>query len=250
MELIHFYNIADGITAGTTGRGNPSTEKPYSGFNVCHYVGDDADAVTECRQRLARTLRLPVEHILCPRQTHSSRPAVIDSFTDISMTKADTVVTRLSEVAIGVNTADCVPILLADTANHVIAAVHAGWRGLLAGVIENALAAMKAQGASLPCAKAVIAPSICRHCFEVGDDVARLFDDCGMAACIDRTQAKPHIDLPMAARMKLSEAGILPENISDSGICTRCQNRDFFSARALGVNSGRNFSFIIQHCSE
>ncbi|MBR4722841.1 MAG: laccase domain-containing protein, partial [Muribaculaceae bacterium] len=142
MELIRFYNVADGIVAGTTGRGVVENGNSYSGFNICHYVGDKPNHTDACLHNLADILGLPIENIISPRQIHSDKVVVVSEIADFRNVEADALITTLPDVAVGVNTADCVPVLLADTANGIVATIHAGWRGLVNGIIGKTVSIM------------------------------------------------------------------------------------------------------------
>ena len=246
----YWSGLGNDIVAATTGRGNAVVNgDAYSAFNVCHYVGDAPSHVAECRSSLASQLGLPVENIICPRQTHSTKVAVVDRVADFSDVEADALVTRLTDVAIGINTADCLPILLADSGRGVIAAVHAGWRGLLAGIVSASIEKMAEMGAVPAEIHAVVAPAIGRCCFEVGENVAAIFHDYGYDEFVDRSGAKPHIDLPAIARRQLLDGQLAATNIQVADICTKCHADRYFSARAIGVESGRNFTFIYRKSS-
>ena len=249
MELIRSYNIADGFVAGTTGRGFAEEGNAYSGFNICHYVGDEPNHTAECLNKLANALGLPEENIIFPRQIHSDKVVVVSEIADFRNVEADALITCLSDVALGINTADCVPVLLADTANGIVAAIHAGWRGIINGINGKTVGIMADMGASTANIKAVIAPSICPDCYEVGEDVAGEFVRKDLSDCVIRSSVKPHIDLRKAATVQLHSAGILTENISVDDNCTRCNSQRYFSARSLGIYSGRNFSFIYRKSS-
>jgi YfiH family protein len=152
--------------------------------------------------------------------------------------------TNLRGVCIGVSTADCIPILLYDSEHHAACAVHAGWRGTVARIAEKAVAAMRNTFASQPekmCA--VIGPGISLQNFEVGDEVYDIFMKQGfsMEKIAERFQ-KWHIDLPLCNSLQLQSCGIAEERIQMSGICTYDSCHDYFSARRLGINSGRIFT--------
>lgn len=233
-----------GVTAAHTMRGAVKARDPYSGFNVCHYVGDNPAHVAHSRRELACALNVGVERLVVPRQTHSTAVAVIDRLpVDPAMIESvDAVVTRLRGVAIGVNTADCVPVVMADTEAGVIGALHAGWRGALAGITANAVAAMVSLGADPANIIAAMGPCICAHCFEVGEEVAEQFPE----AMVTRpTGAKPRVDLAEFVATRLEDSGLSRINIALPKLCTRCDPHRLFSARALGTASGRIFTAIV-----
>ena len=143
------------------------------------------------------------------------------------------------------STADCIPILIYDEVHHAAAAVHAGWRGTVKRIAMKAVSAMRVTYGSRPeDLTAVIGPGISLEAFEVGDEVYEEFASAGFCmADISRRYDKWHIDLPECNRSQLSAAGV--SDIRMTGICTYNNSADFFSARRLGVASGRIFTGII-----
>lgn len=232
------------IKAYYTTRGKCNPDEPYSGFNICHYTGDSRAHIEECRKALATEFNMPDENIIVPRQTHSANVATITSLPALSeaIENVDALVTNLSGIIIGVNTADCVPVIMTDSSAGIVAVVHAGWRGAIGGIVENALNAMISIGAETLRIKAVMGPSICQKCFEVGEEVAARFSE----NCVDRTSwEKPHISLHRHIKETLIKLGVPGNSIGsfDDTICTKCHPDMFYSARHLGVNSGRVFTF-------
>lgn len=221
----------------------------YDGFNLCHYTGDSSAHVVECRCRLASAVGVDESKIIVPRQVHSADVAVIDSDCSVadwrSLTEGvDGVVAKLTGWVVGVSTADCVPIILVDAVAGIVAAVHAGWRGAIGGVIENSIKAMAESGADLMRVKAYIGPSICVDCFEVGEEVAERFPKQFVER---RAGCRPHVNLPGYVAAVLIKNGISESNMLPftKDCCTRCHPSTYFSARAIGVKSGRNFMFAI-----
>ena len=159
--------------------------------------------------------------------------------------------TRLShDSPIGVFTADCVPILLCEPKSGLIAAVHAGWKGSVKGIVANAIETMVDEGADRCGIEAVVGASICQRCFEVGDEVVAEFAKRAFSlndiVWRNPVTGKAHIDLAEANRWLMESAGVPNANISLSGLCTKCEPQRFFSARTLGINSGRILSAIIR----
>lgn len=243
-KWIESIDLDPSVRAYVTGRGE-ADESPYSAFNPCHYTGDDEAHVAESRKDLADYLGIAENHIVLPRQTHSTECRVITEVpVDASVLEGvDALVTRLPGVAIGVSTADCVPVLLVDPDAKIIAAAHAGWRGAIGGVIENCVSRMIELGANPAVMKAAIGPCICADCFEVGEEVACRFPE----SCVVRGGAKPHVDLSLYVKQTLMKCGLAEDAVAMLQSCTRCHPDRYFSARAMGVNSGRNFTFIIFH---
>ena len=135
---------------------------------------------------------------------------------------------------IAIKTADCMPILLVDERHRAIAAVHAGWRGTVARIVPGAVDAMRQRFGTQPSdLHAAIGPGIGKCCYEVGPEVAVRFGE----------QGRAHIDLTAANRQQLLEAGVTPERIYASNLCTMCQAEEFHSFRRDGEAAGRLYSF-------
>jgi len=149
--------------------------------------------------------------------------------------EGDALVTRTPGVAVSVRTADCFPILLADPETRAVAAVHAGWRGTVAGVVPSTLARMRSEFGTEPGnVYAAIGPGIGSCCYEVGVEVARRF---GM-------EEAGKLDLAVENRNQLIAAGLKPERIQLAGSCTFCNPELFFSWRRDRERAGRMISFI------
>lgn len=241
------YDFGAGITALSVAR-NPAPvwggTGAYAGFNACHYVGDTPGHVARCRALLARELGVEVAALVIPRQTHSSNVAVIDDkYTGDTLPDTDALVTDRRGVVLCVNTADCLPLLMADEGAGVIAAVHAGWRGVESGIALKALDRMVGLGADPRDIRAVIGPSIATECFEVGDEVARRFD----SRFVVRTYVKPHVDLRSALTASLISAGLTEQNINTDAPCSRCNPQRWCSARASGIDSARTLTMIMKN---
>ncbi|WP_394833543.1 polyphenol oxidase family protein [Pendulispora rubella] len=157
-------------------------------------------------------------------------------------TEADAIVAEPGYAA-GVRVADCVPILVGDPTTGQVAAIHAGWRGLVAGVIQAALARLSAGGADLARSVAAIGPCICATCFEVGDDVAERITHAVDASVVETSPPrKPHANLRLGARRVLERVGV--GGIEDVPGCTRCEKDRFFSYRRDQDASGRHLAAI------
>jgi YfiH family protein len=143
--------------------------------------------------------------------------------------------------ALGIKVADCLPVTIADMARGVIANVHSGWRGAAQKIVAEAIDAI---GVVSPTAEAWLGPSIRVCCFEVGEEVVDQFRDSYAEAelFVERGGAKPHIDLPGLTAALLIERGIAPQNIHDSGLCTRCDGSIFHSYRRDAGRGGRNLA--------
>lgn len=230
------------LVVGNTWRGPAAVvDRPYSGFTLCGYTGDETDHVDMCRGALASTLGVGVECLVVPRQVHGVRVAVIGSDISADLDGYDAVVSARRRIVLGVNTADCVPVLMADPQAGIVAAAHAGWRGAVAHVQLRALEKMVRLGADVSNVHVWMGPCICRSCFEVGEEVAARFPK-DFVECV--SGLKPHVDLAAMVASDLISAGVGPACIDMPKGCTRCSPGRYFSARASGVSSGRIYSFI------
>lgn len=217
----------------------------YSSLNLGDKWGDDPQAITANLSRFSNDGRFVQEKLFVVEQVHG-RAVVTLSGTEapeaVRAMKADALVTRAPGLVLGVRTADCVPILMADPEGRV-AAVHAGWRGTAAGVVSAAINALVELGAKPDGIVAAIGPAICARCFEVGDEVAAQFEQVAPAAIAREPGQKPHIDLAAANHLQLLDGGISPTHIWRSGRCTMHEPVDFYSYRRDG-KTGQHLAFI------
>ncbi|MDE2843002.1 MAG: polyphenol oxidase family protein, partial [Chloroflexota bacterium] len=179
--------------------------------------------------------------------------------------EGDAVITRLSGLLLAVQVADCLPVLIVDWDKRILAAAHAGWRGLLAGVVPKTLAAMQSRYASDPrCCLAVIGPSIGPCCYEVGQDVVLPFEEAfpgrpqlwrnfrppgralssGTGISDDPPSARRMLDLSAACRFQLESAGLPDRSVLSHPPCTSCHRDVFHSYRAEGGSTGRMLAAI------
>lgn len=180
---------------------------------------------------------------LCLQQVHGAGVHVVDDLSRNTPPRADAAVSGRPGVVLVLQTADCVPVLLADREAGVIGAAHVGWRGALAGVLRNTVAEMCRLGSRPGGMAAALGPAIGRCCFEVGPDVASSFADLD-PGLVSREGRRPQVDLPAAAVFLLREAGIPGEAIQCCGLCTRCRTDVFYSHRAEREGAGRLLSGI------
>lgn len=249
------YDMPQGVTAFSTTRHGGVSSGNHASFNINEYCGDTPVHVAANRRILAAELGIAPDHIVMPHQTHGTGTRIIGSdFPTLpepvrrtQLEGIDAVMTDAKGVCIGVSTADCIPVLLYDTRHHAACAVHAGWRGTLARITHKAVADMQSAYHTDPAQlKAVIGPGISLDNFEVGDEVYDAFKEAAFdMGAIAAKRAKWHIDLPLANRLLLKQAGLADENIVDTGICTYANADTYFSARRLGIESGRIFTGIL-----
>lgn len=167
------------------------------------------------------------------RQVHGARVVVVDgtlSLDAVAVESADALVARAPGVAIGVRTADCVPVLLEDARAGMAAAVHAGWRGVVAGVVEAAVSTLASLGARPVDLRAALGPSIGPCCFEVGPEVAAAFP-----GHVVPGPRRPHVDLHGAVRARLDALGVARDGDHPRVPCTFCDPARYHSYRREGA---------------
>ena len=146
-------------------------------------------------------------------------------------------------VSIGIKIADCLPVTMLDPVHAIMASVHSGWRGAAQQITARTIDTLEQSSSfDASAAFAYLGPSIRVCCFEVGEEVAERFD----AQFINRTHAKPHVDLPAMTASILRARGFAGDRISDSGYCTRCDGSIFQSYRRDGKGGGRNLQIAAQ----
>jgi len=209
----------------TTRRGGVS-EGPYASLNLGRWTDDDADAVRRNRHIAAASVGVPLDAVVQGRQVHGRR-VERRAAPDGALNEADGQATDAEGLALLVLTADCLPIaLIGQTA---VAMLHAGWRGLAAGILENGVRALRELGDDGEL-HAAIGPGAGGCCYEVGPEVHQAF---GRSA-----EAPACIDLKAIARERLEAAGV--SHVHDVGLCTICSDPSlFFSHRRDGGVTGR-----------
>lgn len=213
------------------------SQSPYDALNLSLLVGDDPRRVLANRERLLATLGLTLDDLVVPAQVHGVRVRRVDR-SDAgrgardqaeAVPATDGLLTTAPGVAMLVSTADCLPVLLAgETPGHepVLALVHAGWRGLLAGVVREAADALTRIG---DLRAAVVGPSIGPCCFAVGDVVGEQLE-----RRFPGVWREGRVDLWAAAAQELAAAGLAPAGIVIARVCTGCDRRFFSHRRDLG----------------
>jgi YfiH family protein len=218
----------------TTRRGGVS-RPPWEGLNLAAHVGDQPAAVRRNNELLLAAL--PAAGVAFAHQVHGAGVLVVDEPLLGSRIgygaprRADALVTALPGVALGVLVADCLPVLIADPSARVVAAVHAGRRGLVAGVLQAALQAMVGLGADPAHAVAVIGPAICGRCYEVPPAMCAEVAE-AVAGTASRTPSgTSSLDLAAGAAALLADAGVAA---TTCGVCT-AEDARFYSYRRDGV---------------
>jgi YfiH family protein len=224
------------VRACTTTRAGGVSEGPWASLNLGDHVDDDPAAVAANRARLAGELALPREPQWL-RQVHGTRVRAPDAEADC----ADACFEDRPGRVCAVLTADCLPVLLCNAAGTRVAAAHAGWRGLVAGVLEQTAARFDDPPAQI---LAWLGPAIGPQAFEVGDEVRAAFVGADTAAAAHFVAKRPGhwlADLYGLARLRLARAGIT--QVSGGGFCTYREPERFYSYRRDGI-TGRMASLI------
>lgn len=224
------------IHAATTLRTGGVSQGRYASLNSATHVGDDSDLVQQNRRIIREMLDLPAEPIWLD-QIHSNR--AVKAVKTVSIQQADASYTDEAGVVCAVMTADCLPLLACSTDGTQVAAIHAGWRGLLAGVIGNTVAAMQQRNLLV-----WLGPAIGPDCFEVGAEVRDAFLDKSSAfnsAFKKQNNDKWLADIYQMARIELSGLGI--DKVYGGTYCTVTEHERFYSYRR-DTQTGRMATLI------
>lgn len=224
-----------GIRHGFFTRQGGVSSGPFATANMGLRNSDDPARVRENRARAAAALGVPPDRLLTARQVHGTRCVIVDApFTADAAPEADALFCAQPGIAIGVLSADCAPVLLADPRNRRVAAIHAGWRGLLAGVIEATLEVFFARGSRPNDLYAAIGPCIGPGSYEVGPEFVEAFvaRDRHAAAffCASEGQ-RPRFDLPGYTRARLVALGLPEAQVEALAYDTYREDALFFSHR-------------------
>ncbi|MDP1828587.1 MAG: peptidoglycan editing factor PgeF [Archangium sp.] len=215
---------------------------PYDSLNSSFAVGDEVAAVTENLARLAARAGVGPARLLFVKQVHGAR--VVEAVKAAPDTEADALWTDVPGTAVGVRTADCLPILIEDPRGRV-AAVHAGWRGVISEIVARTVEQLVERGGRPAELKVAIGPCIQRCCFEVDGELPGRFEAAFGAGVIHHPagKAKVHLDLPRAVQQTLTRLGVPEGHVVALPHCTMCDGRFFSHRREHGI-TGRHLSFI------
>jgi YfiH family protein len=234
-DIVHFVTTKEGWVSGSKPR----------------FTGDHETDYSEFRKELAVSCESDVNQFVFPRQTHSDRVVVVTS-ENLTNTVGDTdaLITNESGIFVCVQTADCVPILLFDPKQKVVAAIHAGWRGTVSKIAAKTIRLMTEKfGCQASDIHAGIGPSIHIHAYEVGPEVVESvqqnFSNSSALLKPSLIEGKAYLDLWEANKTVLIESGIPEENIEVMGLCSFEHSDLFYSARRDGIDTGRMVSGIL-----
>lgn len=230
------WQLPNKIQAGTTTRTGGMSIAPYTGNNLGFHVGDNPNDVLNNRKSTQEKLSLPSEPEWL-EQTHSTKVVIVEKETDRN---ADAAITRASKRVLSIMTADCLPILLSNEEGSEIAAIHAGWRGLAYGILENTLLKMESEHKAL---HAWIGPGICGNCYATGEEVYSTFKERYPFAekAFRKEKNQWFLDLAFLANCILNEHDLA--SVSLSQCCTYENREQLYSYRAQNI-TGRMATFI------
>lgn len=227
-----------------------ASEGPFHSLSFSTAVGDAPDHVEENLRRAGQLLGVAAERILYQSQVHGRHARFFQEAIErdqVISLEGDAIGGSEPHTAYAVRSADCVPVLLADRRSGAVMAIHAGWRGVVCGAVEEGVACLLAHvpaGAEL---LAAIGPHISRAAFEVSEDVAaELAAACPVPGAVTRDAgAKPHVDLRFIVTQKLLALGLNEASVDQVGGCTWSEPERYFSFRRDGKVSGRHLSAIV-----
>jgi YfiH family protein len=231
-------DLGPGVGAVFTDRSGGVSLPPYDELNLAYHVGDDWDRAFANRSLMAAAIGAPLSRCCYVHQVHGASVVTVgaDQVDTVRMRSArvdaDSMVTTAVAAPLVILVADCVPVLLADPAARVVGAVHAGRRGVAAGVVRAAVAAMTAAGATD--LRAVVGPSVCGRCYEVPEAMAAEVDAAVPGIRARTREGTASLDLPAAVARQLAEAGVA--QVTLDGRCT-VEDPALFSHRRDGAAS-------------
>ncbi|MDR2589685.1 MAG: peptidoglycan editing factor PgeF [Oscillospiraceae bacterium] len=257
-DVIAIFSTRNGGVSGQT-----SETQHLCSMNLAHNFSpgeDDYENIIENYKIIMSSQGFDMKSLVTLQQKHTSNIIVVDDnivkkyrnsplgFCQISEA-ADAHITNIKGLLLSVRTADCVPVLLYDSKNQAIAAIHAGWRGALTGIIQKTIKCMiKEYNTNPKDIRAAIGPSIGICCFEVGFEVQESFvNEYGeyiKKHFTAQPESKPFCDIKSMSKAFLIESGVLEGNIEMSDLCTKCNPDLFFSYRYSGGKCGLMSSFI------
>jgi len=242
---------AEGVLVAFTNRRGGSSEPPFDSLNLSYNVGDGYVSVTSNRDRLWRELSISPSRAVFARQVHGCRVCEVGeveagrgAFDHASgIPGCDALVTGASGIAVGVLVADCLPLLLVGPSCGRVAAVHAGWKGLLDGIVERSVVCT---GPRVPGElHAFIGPHIGSCCMRVGPEVAEPYRSKYGASVLEYgDDGECRLDMGAACLAALAASGVDPGRVHSVGECTACGS-GYFSHRMSGGHTGRQAALVM-----
>ncbi|MDD5713005.1 MAG: peptidoglycan editing factor PgeF [Smithellaceae bacterium] len=243
----------DSLVHGFCTRLGGTSEGVFSSFNVSSRTGDDPGRVRKNLGIFAWAVGIEPEQLLLVNQVHGSDVLIVDrpgfKFFTCQGSDFDAIITDQADIAIGIKTADCVPIFLADRQKKIIAVIHAGWKGTALGIVAKVVDVMVGR---FSCAAtdilAAIGPAIGPCCYQVDESVYREMAAQPGRGDVFQSCAEPGhwmLDLPLANFLQLKAKGVPSGNINVAELCTSCHTNMFFSHRGEAGKTGRQLNFMM-----
>lgn len=236
-----------GVSHRFFGRLGGTSPAPWRGLNTSFLVGDVPARVEENLARVRFQIGVGRTALFTPKQVHGNVVHEVgsgDDVEEVSAIEADALITAVPELALGVRTADCAPVLLASEDGRWVAAVHAGWRGAVGGIVEATVKALSARGVSPGALIACVGPCIGPAAFEIGPEVASAVMACAPddKVLFPGRDDRSHLDLAALVQSQLLRAGL--HRIENRAHCTASDLEAWYSHRAEGGKTGRQMSAI------
>ncbi|MGA1844273.1 MAG: peptidoglycan editing factor PgeF [bacterium] len=257
-QFLSLQDHAGGLRHLVTTRIGGCSKTPYNTLNLGLHVGDAAGDVIGNRELVCAEIGYPLDAMVAMQQSHGARVRVIDApdkgrgareWGD-GIEDTDGMITGTPHVILAGMSADCGVSLLYDPNERVIGVVHSGWKGIVSGVLRNAVGTM----VDVFCCRrddilACIAPTVCERCYEVGEDLVAAFEG-AFPGRIDSLLAKTEkgsrsINMVQAMRMQFGDEGILQDRIEAAPLCTACRSDEFYSYRREHKETGRFGLFAV-----
>ncbi len=245
------FSALDFLTHAFCTRRGGVSRAPYDGLNVGDLVGDAEEDLVQNLNLIKDAFAIPDGRLILMRQLHGDRIHVLDEDGPLpeGPPECDGLITERPGMALRILTSDCVPLFFVDRTRRVIGAAHAGWRGTALGIAARMVATFAERFSSRPeDILAVSGPAIGPCCYEVDAPVFDAFSampgaDLFLRPCPGK--GRWMLDLALANRLQIREAGVPAENIYVTGFCTACRQDLFFSHRAAGDRTGRQINLIM-----
>lgn len=234
-----FFTRAGGVSTG-----------PYESLSFSVAVGDSPDNVRRNLELAASVLGVTASRIYFLSQVHGAVTRAVDgtlSRESVLEQEGDAVLSTVTDLACGVRSADCVPVLVGDRRSGAAVAIHAGWRGVVRGAVESGVSELRRIASSEGELVAAIGPHIRERAFEVSPDVAAELAAASPVPAVSTPPGggKPHVSLARIVTAKLVALGVAERDIDDVGGCTMLEPERFFSFRREGKVGGRHLSAIV-----
>ena len=245
-EKLEFITVTSlGAQHAFTTRNGGSSQMPYESLNLSMNTCDLGASVKRNRGRVLGQFGAKNENVCGLSQVHSSR--VVEAKPSSFAQQADGMVTDCPDNTLVISIADCYPLLVHDPAKQVIGAAHAGWRGTLAAIGPVLVQTMEAKYGSSPSdLRVAIGPGISGKCYQIGREVADIFmaTSFGNQVIQDDGGRGIYLDLLRANILQLVGAGVVGSKIESTGMCTHCDQTNFFSYRRDGNLTGRHWALL------